>query len=1417
MAATNRQATTFILDDRAIGRKLDAFRLYSQRLPYGANASRETGWPATTNWAQVMFGFEAGAWDPDTGVPPVAGEVAWAFVREGLQQLYDEPQKADGQLPPERAFLLGLMGLLETPQALLNRLPSQHLSLYYQQMLGLQAHGAQVDQLTVHFTLAEGVREQLLPDGLVVDAGQDSAGHVLHYALTQPLTVNAATVTDLRWVVRDPCVAGGRRGRVILDETAGQPWPQDGVRLFEASPARAGDAPRADADRAIGSGRIVESPLLAVAGGEREWTVTLKSACQGVLRAAVSIDDTWVALACSGKEKTWTITLPADGGVPTAPTMLEGWVSASPLLRLSRDDGDSVPAVEKLAVKVSGAVGVRCAGDDCTLLTEGGLPFGERADGGSGVNLMSPEWWRLGPKLQQITVTPTWAGLPEVSFPTWYGPDETQKHADWLLLDQDLNVVTDTTKGKKPAELTDFPEGTLAHRVTNGNTIGEKVPTDTGYPGKPQANRDFTVRAALVQQGQSPNWQDKQALFGGEGAPEAQPLTVTLVKKGVPVANTPIPDDDDPGRWPWRVRMELGNAFLHDEYAAHRQAPPQTLMFVTEQTSTSLVPDTEQVNGSTVYKMVDTGKVGPDGTTHIFLPAMKKDKASVVTPVPVTLPKAQWHAPYLPQWSGLRVDYTASDEQVVQRVITPFGHAPQDTSQPEVDAELYLGVKGIEADQTLTLHWQLHSPGPLPLEWQYLATGERWVRLPVNDDTDGWQTRGTWSVNWPGDACESATSLPAGRMWLRGRVRRLPPRDPQQVALATTPWLQGVVTNAAPARLLSPQDVQATHFTAGLPALRVTQALNAPDTLQSVTQPWPSWGGKPADTQAAFEARAARRLRHRERGLNNVDLMTLLQERYPAIRELTMLTPHRDEAGTLSQTMVVMPGPALSDSTDRRRPGLSPAHLADMAAGLQTGASPWLSLQCINPDYVTISVSWSVDYHPGLSRSVGNARVKAALEAAFMPWAGKDDDGSLQVTGRAVTHSAIRDVLRDLAAVSRINAVYLNGSETDAPLIFAGQVAVLNCIPLEYTCLRLAWPVSAEPEKGEDEQWFGEMILPGDGVSQATVQVSLPDKVEGLAPEAIPTKGAEVYLVDLDTGQRLPASPSEGAGLWATESMTVASWDRACYAESRTPPPSRGKHKFFNVSAASGTCGVHRLGVALVLKVDGVPDVTLQSAAVGEHVTLRVRSLAVATRWRDPRRWGLTRTDLRALAAPDGWSATLERHTYSMTDGEEQTALLRFKVPDPVSAESLAQATTFGVKGGGLRPVIDTLTPHGVVGGGSTDPEEVVLWYVNPPAQKVIGLDVGSSIGKASLDEVVSFTPAAASPQVLTLYALRLKTAANATKDVKIGEAVSAQAQTCSTHLCDVGLRGVRAVRQQWTLTAQTLSTSKTSPVEQTV
>lgn len=1093
MTQENNVKESFVLDERSLAYRLDALRAYGQNVSMGE--------PNTSTWAQMMFGSKAGQ-DTDPS--------DWVQIRQRCLEWYLDPGRADGTLPPEQAFLLALLGILEAPTAAFNRFPARFRDLYYREMLGLAPTSAQADQIVVQWGLAEAVKEQVITAGQLLEAGQDSQGHVLRYRIDRPIVINHARWTDLRWCVPDDLCRGKQRARVAFEEGSGG-WPAEGLRLGAPTHNASNDVAVAWGDQDVIATRVIGSPLLAAASGQRVWTLAF-DADVPALDAAISVGSVWQSMKVARDSKThmWTLRLNDESGVPTEPVELEGLKAATPLLRLRRVDGSPIARVKSLLLDVQGATNVHCVTDEGDEI-QAGLPFGESATAGRGVNFMSPEWVKLGAQLEKVTITPNWIGLPNQPFKTWY--------KDYLI-GENFDEPTQTFKGKRIPDI-DFRVNLKP--MVNGTILGE----------------NFT----------------SQPLFKNEEnkAPSSLALAVSLNSVPRP-ATMVVPDSTAAADWPWYLRLSLEGSFYSELYQHHLSLPPSIITKPQKVTSTSTA--------------ILEGK-----TTTI--------EQSTDMPSTVVIEPPAWNPPYLPQWQSVRVDYTANDKTVEhQFVSTPFGWSSADDAYRGVTVDIYLGVDGIEPRQLLSLYWWLKSPGAVQhMSWEYLAYGERWVPLgdALSDETGNWAKSGLWSLMWPDDALREAKGMPAGRYWLRARVKT----SLQQEGVPNLPRLMGLATNVSVATLVAPTEVAASHFLQPLAAGSVTHALNAPDAVQQVTQPWASTGGRPPESPEDFYLRVAARLRHRERALDPWDLVTLLREHDIGIREVAVLPKPRRESGsedgTLPQELVVMPTVLANDSENALRPAYSTPHLNAFKKWLQARTSPWLTFTCKSPRYRSVRVSWTVKYRDGISQSYGDQLVHSTLERELRPWLSEEREVTTTI-GKSLSRRIVRNCIMQVSEVEKLTGLWIDGDDGTKPsaggAVERDEVAVVECVPLAYHKMTICIVALTDEPTPNEAQEYGRVIRLSPG-NVIYVNVHGCDDAKKMS------------LYDVDTGASISLQSDQASGIQAER----------LFKETALP---QGVN--YRVVVPLGLYGVYRIGVEWETKAE-----SLRSSRIGEWVTLEVQ------------------------------------------------------------------------------------------------------------------------------------------------------------------------------------------------------------------
>jgi len=201
---------------------------------------------------------------------------------------------------------------------------------------------------------------------------------------------------------------------------------------------------------------------------------------------------------------------------------------------------------------------------------------------------------------------------------------------------------------------------------------------------------------------------------------------------------------------------------------------------------------------------------------------------------------------------------------------------------------LYIGLTGIKPGQVLSLLFQLEENNftnlakeTEPIVWSYLDDNT-WVYLTEKDvlvdNTNNFINTGIIKIKLPTDLKTGNTVLSSQLYWIRASAKgnanvksKIIAIYPQ-VVVATR-----VVTN----------NPNASHIPPGA----IKSLKNKITGIQSITQPFQSFGGKKAETDEQFYIRVSERLRHNQKLLTSRDIEQAILDRFPEILLVKCISP----------------------------------------------------------------------------------------------------------------------------------------------------------------------------------------------------------------------------------------------------------------------------------------------------------------------------------------------------------------------------------------------------------------------------------------------------------------------------------------------------------------------------------------------
>jgi hypothetical protein len=887
--------------------------------------------------------------------------------------------------PPHLALLMAFLRAFSFAQADLNRLPARRLDFYYQDVLGIRRRPAVADQVHLLFELAKNAPATRLAKGTVVKAGTTTAGEPLVYALDGEIVVGHARVERVMTSYADSGGAGARALFRSLD-AAKPPEPATGWRPFGSPQLRRSESLSSMEPAPVGC--AVASPALFLAEGERTVTVTMR------LRSRLDLPP-------------GGIHLPKQLDVRM--TTESGWISPDAILQAHLDPtpGGEAPGEHGARLVVTARFG-----EDAPAITAYDDAVHQAA--------LQTQWpvWSMTPRpgallvdfLSQFTVT-------EV---------EIEVGAKGLR-----DLVLQNDQAVQPADAPVLPFGTLP-RVGGSFYIGSRE----------AFSKSLTSLAVHL------DWEDPPASlashYAGYGNPNVHngsflsELYLLAGKRWNKLTSTQQTLFNSDARTHKTIVVPpatMAQQLAYTRYARQPELPPSASFG--HQTRQGFVR--LELAGPSRSDVGDQPPEAPfEAFGHKSFAAVYARRAlQAAQGEAVVLPRP----PYTPALAAVAIDYAAREtfrpaqpnrvDQFFLLDVFGAADASELASVPLVPAHphqaaLYLGLDAATAPQVVSLLFifdEGSAPGAEPLRpdeiaWHYLA-GSGWKPIErtdlLEDRTDGFQVAGLVRLVLGADATHHHSLMPAGLHWLRASVAS----KADGAANVTN-----IHTQAARAALQIPTDREAAlaeHLATPLPPERVTGLLRKLAPVKRVHQPYPSFGGRPPESDADYYRRVHERLRHRGRAVAGGDYERLVLEAFPEIYKVKCL-PHTDAENALAPgqvKLVIVPDWRKRATGSPLRPKANRAFLRSIEAFVRSShTSPFADAHVANPVYEALLVSAKVRFKSGYDPGYHAAKLEDEITRFLSPWA--FEEGEDIVFGGKIHASEILAFIEGHEAVEHV-------------------------------------------------------------------------------------------------------------------------------------------------------------------------------------------------------------------------------------------------------------------------------------------------------------------------------------------------------------------------------------------------------------
>jgi len=303
---------------------------------------------------------------------------------------------------------------------------------------------------------------------------------------------------------------------------------------------------------------------------------------------------------------------------------------------------------------------------------------------------------------------------------------------------------------------------------------------------------------------------------------------------------------------------------------------------------------------------------------------------------------------------------------------------------------LYIGINGIEPPLQISLYFAIREESTADKgtvtfaftgadNWKYFSPNQI-----LSDTTMGLQQTGIVTLQLPEDISMNNPAMPAGQYWLR-------------ISVVETAENFDRILDVRPNAILAKREMEADPVIYNLNRLApdsVKSFLPAIREIRKIEQPYPSFSGRPAETNQARFIRISEMLRHKNKAVTAWDYEHLVLENFPEIYKVKCIRHSSSKTERIRPGhvhIIVIPKILHGERRSLFRPVAGQNLLNSIRKYIDSVKSPHVQAEVTNAAFVEIKIVAQINFRHQMEEGFYINKLQQELEDFLSPWAFRDD------------------------------------------------------------------------------------------------------------------------------------------------------------------------------------------------------------------------------------------------------------------------------------------------------------------------------------------------------------------------------------------------------------------------------------------